>query len=246
MRSCSFSSSSPRFASLALGALSFGALVSSADAHVSLASGPAVANKSQILTFGVGHGCEDAAMKHLDTSKIRITIPAGVTSVRALFSDFGRPTLIKSGETVTHVEWSKPDGDVLAGDDAYYEIKLRAKVPDAPFTKLKFSVEQTCKDPGTGATVVVNWDADEGSTTGSPAPFLTVTPAHGTGWNKIKVTRAVSQDDLPIYFGDAQIVWRGTAAYSSNAATAAMITSTQGVTALSGGLAVNDELWVRY
>lgn len=222
------------------------AMAGSARAHVSLASGPAVANKSQIISFGVGHGCEDANMKHLDTSKIRITIPAGVTSVRGLFSDFGKPVLVKSGQTVTHVEWTKPDPDVLEGDDAYYEIKLRAKVPDAPFTKLKFSVEQTCKDPATGATIVVNWDADEGSTTGSPAPFLTVTPAHGTGWNKIKVTRAVSQDDLPAYFADAQIVWRGTSAYSSNAATAMMITSTQGVTALAGGLAVNDELWVRY
>jgi periplasmic copper chaperone A len=226
--------------------LSLVALAGSADAHVSVASGPAIANKSQIIAFGVGHGCEDAAMKHLDTVKIRVTIPAGVTSVRGLFSDFGKPVLVKSGETVTHVEWNKPDADVLEGDDAYYELKVRAKVPDAPFTKLKFSVEQTCKDPVTNATVIVNWDADEGSTTGSPAPFLTVTPAHGTGWSKIKVTRAVSQNDLPTYFADAQIVWRGTAAYSSNAATATMITSTQGVTALSGGLAVNDELWVRY
>jgi uncharacterized protein YcnI len=229
-----------------LAALTLGALAGSAGAHISVASGPAIANKSQVLTFGVGHGCQDAAMKHLDTYKIRITIPAGVTSVRALSSDFGRPTLIRSGETVTHVEWTKPDADLLTGDDAYYEIRLRAKLPDAPFTKLKFSVEQTCKDPSTNATVVVNWDADEGSTTGSPAPFVTVTPAHGAGWNKIKVSRAVSQDDLPVYFGDAQIVWRGTAAYSSNAATAAMITATQGVTALTGGLAVNDELWVRY
>ncbi len=230
----------------AISALVLGALTSAASAHVFLASGPAAANKSQLIAFGVGHGCEDAAMKHLDTVKIRVTIPTGVTGVRALFSDFGKPTVVKSGETVTHVEWTKPDSDLLDGDDSYYELKIRARVPDAPFTKLKFVVEQTCKDKSTGATVVVNWDADEGAAAGSPAPVLVVTPAHTTGWNKIKVTRAVTQDDVPAYLGDAQIVWRGTSAYSSNAATAAMITATTGVSALAGGLAVNDELWVRY
>lgn len=221
-------------------------LAGSASAHVSLASGPAQANKSQIITFGVGHGCETADGRHLDTLKIRISIPAGVTSVRGLYSDLGKPTVVRSGATVTHVEWTKATAEALADDDAYYEVKLRAKTPDAAFTKLKFSVEQTCHDPVANAPVVVNWDADEGSSTGSPAPFLVLTPTHGTGWNKIKVARAVSQDDVPTYLGDAAIVWRGTQAYSSNANTAAMITATQGVTALAGGLAVNDEIWVRY
>lgn len=225
---------------------SLAALAGSASAHVSLASGPAIANKSQIIAFGVGHGCEDASAKHFDTVKIRVTIPASVTSVRALFSDFGKPTVVKAGAVVTHVEWTKPDADVLADDDAYYELKLRAKVPDAPFTKIKFNVEQTCKDPVSGATMVVNWDADEGSTTGSPAPQLVVTPVHTAGWNKIKVARAITQDEVPTYLGDAAIAWRGTAAYSPNAATAAMIAATQGVTALAGGLALNDEIWVRY
>src|SRR5688500_3482426 len=153
-----------------------GALASVAEAHVSISSGPAAANKSQIITFSVGHGCEDAATKPLDTVKIRITIPAGVTGIRALFSDFGKPTLIKSGTTVTHVEWTKPTADLLDGDTAYYELKLRARVPDAPFTKIKFDVEQTCEDSSTHAQVVVNWNAVEGSMTGEPAPYLTVVP----------------------------------------------------------------------
>lgn len=221
-------------------------LAGSASAHVSLASGPAQANKSQVITFGVGHGCETADGRHLDTLKIKVSIPAGVTSVRGLYSDLGKPVVTKTGTTVTAVEWSKPNAEALSDDDAYYEVKIRAKTPDAAFTKLKFVVEQTCFDSVANAPVVVNWDADEGSTTGSPAPVLVLTPAHGTGWTKIKVARAVSQDDVPTYLGDAAIAWRGTQAYSSNANTAAMIAATQGVTALAGGLAANDEIWVRY
>jgi len=216
-----------------------------AEAHVSISSGPAAANKSQIITFAVGHGCEDAAAKHLDTVKVRVTIPAGVTSIRALFSDFGKPTLVKSGTTVTHVEWTKPVADLLDGDDSYYELKIRARVPDAPFTKLEFDVQQTCEDSTTHAQVVVDWNAPEGSTTGEPAPYLTVVPARSTGWNKFTVPRPLTQEEIPTYLGDALIVWRGTAAYSSNASTAALITSTPGVTALDG-LQANDEIWVKY
>jgi uncharacterized protein YcnI len=226
--------------------LVLGAVASSAEAHVSISSGPAAANKSQLITFSIGHGCEDAAMKHLDTVKVRIAIPAGVTGVRALFSDFGKPALIKSGTTVTHVEWTKPAADLLDGDDAYYQLQIRARIPDAPFTKLRFTVQQTCEDSTTHAQVVVDWDQDEGSTTGDPAPHLTVVPARTVGWNKLTAPRALAQDELPTYFGDAQIVWRGNAAYSPNASTAALIAGTQGVTALAGGLQANDEIWVKY
>lgn len=226
--------------------LVLGTLAGVAEAHVSISSGPAAANKSQQITFGVGHGCKDAAMKPLDTVKVRITIPEGVTSVRALFSDFGRPTLIKSGTTVTHVEWTKPAGDLLDGDDGFYELKIRARVPDAPFTKLTFAVEQTCEDATTHAQIVVPWDQPEGSTTGQPAPQLTVVPARTAGWNKFTVPRALAQDELPTYLGDAQIVWRGNSAYSSNAHSAALIGTTPGVTALADGLQANDEIWVKY
>lgn len=211
-----------------------------AEAHVSLSSGPGQAAKSQKITFGVGHGCEG-----LDTVKVRVDIPAGVTSVRALFSDFGKPTVIKTGTTVTAVEWTKADGDVLAGDDAYYELTIRARVPDVAFTQIQFNVTQTCRAPG-GADVVVAWDQGPGSTTGNPAPLLVVQPARTAGWNKITVGRSVAQGDLGLYLGDAQIVWRGTAAYSSNANTMSMIGQTTGVTALAGGLASGEEIWIKY
>jgi uncharacterized protein YcnI len=226
--------------------LALGALAGAAEAHVSISSGPAAANKSQLITFAVGHGCTDAASKHLDTVKIRVAIPAGVTGVRALFSDFGKPTVVKSGSTVTHVEWTKPAGDLLDGDDAYYQLQIRARVPDAPFTKLKFDVEQTCEDSVTHAQVVVRWDAPEGSTTGEEAAFLPVVPARTTGWNKVAVPRALPQDEVATYLGDALIVWRGSEAYSSNPNTASLIAGTAGVTALTGGLRAGDEIWVKY
>lgn len=231
---------SPLFAGLCFAT---GIVLSSAraaEAHVSLASGPAQASKSQKITFGVGHGCED-----LDTVRVRVDIPAGVTSVRALFSDFGKPTVIRDGTTVTAVEWTKADADVLDADDAYYELTIRARVPDAAFTKLQFNITQVCRAPG-GAETTVPWDQGPGSTTGNPAPLLTVVPARSAGWNKIVVGRGVAAADLPTYLADAQIVWRGTAAYSANAATMMQIGQTPGVTALAGDLAAGDELWVRY
>jgi hypothetical protein len=57
--------------------------------------------------------------------------------------------------------------------------------------------------------------------------------------------RALTQDEVALYLGDAMIVWLGTAAYSANVNTAALIAATPGVTALDGA-AAGDELWVRY
>lgn len=221
------------------------ALAGVAQAHISITSGPAIANKSQIITFGIGHGCTDANMKKIDTVKIKVIIPDGVTGVRAFRSDFGKPAVTKSGANVTAVEWTKPLTELLDGDDGYYEIKIRAAVPNTPFAKVKFVVEQTCEDSTTHAQIVSNWDADEGATTGEPAPQLVVVPAHSTGWTKITVPRALIAEEIATYLGDAIIVWKGSAAYSSNANTAAMITSTSGVTKLES-LAASDEIWVKY
>jgi uncharacterized protein YcnI len=212
-----------------------------AEAHFGVASGPAQAAKTQKITFSAGHGCSGS-----DTLRVRIDIPAGVTSVRALFSDFGKPTVIKDGTTVTAVEWTKADTDLLAADDSYYEFTIRARVPDAAFTRLQFNVTQVCRSSG-GVETTVLWDQPPGAPPGgNPAPMVTVVPGRSAGWNKITVGRTVAEADLPLYFGDAQIVWRGTAAFSTNPNTMTQISSTPGVTALTGDLAANDELWVRY
>lgn len=79
--------------------------------------------------------------------------------------------------------------------------------------------------------------------TEEPAPALVVVPAHLPGWNKVTVAAAVP--DVGVFFGDAQIVWKGTAAYSANPATKDLIGATPGVIPLTL-LAAGDELWVRY
>ena len=170
-----------------------------------------------------------------------------MTSVRALFSDFGTPTMTRTGGQVTSIEWTKDPAHVLAGDDAYYEITLRARIPNTPYTQLQWNVHQVCDVNGTDETL--SWDQAPGAG-GNPAPILTVVPArvNPTGWNKFTIPTGatVPADKLGTYFGDALIVWKDAAAFSSNVHTAVMIAATAGVTALSTALVAGDEVWVRY
>jgi uncharacterized protein YcnI len=211
-----------------------------AEAHVSIASGPALANKSQKITFGIGHGCDGA-----DTIKVRVEIPSQISGVRVLTSDFGKSSIEGTAAAVTAVTWTKTDADLQAEDFGYYELTIRARVADVPFTNVAFKVEQTCKS-STGVITVVPWDQPEGATTGEPAPQLVVVPAHVAGWNKITIAAAVPFAKVPTYFGDAQIVWKGNAAYTPSAALTPLITATPGVTALTADLAAGDEIWVKY
>jgi periplasmic copper chaperone A len=224
-----------------LASLSILLIGSSARAHISVASGPGFANATQEITFGVGHGCEG-----LDTYTVKIDIPASVTSVRALPGDFGKATAqTDAAGLVTSVTWQRRDADLLDVDTNYYKLVLRLKVPNQPFTRIFFPAHQTCKNSA-GMTKVVDWVATGAIPDGGmdePAPALNILPARVTGWNKFTVTAAVT--DLAGTFGDALIVWKGTAAYSSNPNTAALIKTTSGVTALSS-LAANDEIWVKY
>jgi hypothetical protein len=92
--------------------------------------------------------------------------------------------------------------------------------------------------------MTVDWDQPEDSTENT-APIVKVVPVRVPGWNKFTAARSLTQEEVASYFGDAAIVWQGTAAYSHNQATAAMIAATPGVTALDG-LAQGDEIWVKY
>jgi periplasmic copper chaperone A len=214
-----------------------------AEAHVSIASGPGFANATQEIVFGVGHGCAGA-----DTYKVRVQIPAGVTSVRPLRSDFGKVSVEKDDAgTITAVVWQKAEADALDADIAFYKLVVRLKVPDAPWKPIYFPAEQTCRAAG-GAMSVVNWaglppttPVDGGED--EPAPALQVLPARKPGWNRYVVTQAVP--DLSVLFADALVVWKGTAAYSANPATVELIRGTYGVTVLSS-LVANDEIWVKY
>lgn len=216
-------------------------------AHVSVSSGVAAANTTQEVAFGVGHGCNGD-----DTFTVRIQIPAGVTSVRTLNSDFGKATVETDAVSgnVTAVTWQKTDADLLPKDTGYYKLVLRLKPPNAPFTKLFFPATQTCKS-ATGTLTVVEWKATtpqnpDAGMVDEPAPELFLIPARKAGWNKFTVTAAIAEADLAKYFGDAVILWRGSEAYSANATTTTQIMATSGVTKLTGGLAPSQEIWVRY
>ena len=226
----------------ALAIVAFASLcfASLAEAHVSISSGPAQANKSQKITFGVGHGCDGA-----DTVKVRVEIPAGISSVRVLSSDFGKPTIEGTAAAVTAVVWTKVAVDLLGEDYGYYELTIRARVADVAFASIPFKVFQTCRTAA-GVETTVAWDQPPGSTGGEPAPVLNVVPGRASGWNKYTLTSAVPATKFGTFFGDAQIVWKGNSAYSVNAALTPLITDTPGVTALTADLAAGDVIWVKY
>lgn len=210
-------------------------------AHVSLTSGPGFANQTQILTFGVGHGCEGA-----DTVRVEVSIPKEVTSVRPMANSWGDPQ-VKTDDAglVTSVVWSKDKA--RDKDDSFYQVALRIKVPDAPFTTVYFPAKQICRGTD-GKETTVDWAAlpgdapAAGGEESTPAPALMILPVRYPGWNKITVSADVT--DLKI-FDDAQIVWQGNAAYSSNPATKEQIKGEKDVTTLTE-IKSGSEIWVKY
>ncbi len=217
---------------------------SAADAHVSIVSGNATANVTQVVRFGVGHGCAGA-----DTIGLQIDIPTGVTSVRPMPSDFGRATVqTNAAGVVTAAVWQRAVADVLPSDTAYYEVNIRLRPPNTPFTTLYFAVHQTCR-AADGSMTTVDWvgtpatPVADGGTAPEPAAALNLVPARLPGWNSYTLTQAITT--LNTFFSDAAIVWRGTAAYSINPTTTQLIMTTPGVTALSS-LASGDRIWVKY
>jgi uncharacterized protein YcnI len=229
-----------RFGLFALASLL--ALSSTALAHVSV-SGAAYANQNAVLTFGVGHGCEG-----FDTVAIEVTIPKEVTGVRAVpHGVFSTAKVnVDDAKIVTSVLWTKDTARET--DDGYYQLQLRAKMPDAPFSTLLFPTKQTCRAPD-GTEYVTDWKATpeeaaaaNGGEEIPPAPALTVLPVRGPGWNKFTAKSAI--DDLAI-FNDAEIVWVGDAAYSSNATTMELIAGEDDVEPLTK-IAAGAEIWVKY
>jgi len=217
------------------------ALVSStAQAHVSIASGPAFANTSQEVAFGVGHGCEGA-----DTYRVQIDIPASVSSVRPELNDFGQVDVeTDAAGTVVAVTWTKSETSVLPADSLYYKLLIRLKAPAQPFTMVYLPAHQTCR-AADGTETVVDWvgiDEAEGSDV-EPAPALYVLPVRFPGWNKYTVDNGV--DDLKGFFGDAQIVWAGSKAFSVNPTTTELISTTEGASALTS-IAAGQQIWVKY
>ncbi|MDB4987067.1 MAG: hypothetical protein JWN04_2245 [Myxococcaceae bacterium] len=219
-----------------------------AAAHISVASGPGYAGTTQEITFQVGHGCAGSDGKLNDTVSVTIDIPDSVLSLRAVPSPFGKVTVQKTGAVVKSVTWQKKTEDVLLSDDDFYKFTIRVPVPNTPFSTIYFVAHQTCNS--SAGPITVDWSgtaatASEDAGAAEPAPALIVLPAHRPGWNKLTVPVAVVADLFSKVFADAQIVWKGTAAFSSNPVTQTQIEGTAGVTAL-GDLGAGDEIWVKY
>jgi len=217
-----------------------------AHAHVGVISGLTTANANQEVTFGVGHGCAGA-----DTYRVRIEMPAGLSAILPLTSDFGKITIEKDAAgTVTAVTWQKADGDVLASDSEYYKLVVRMRTPNQPFSTVYFPIIQTCK-AADGTLLTTHWIGKPGDPPLpdggmlDPAGALPVVPARLPGWNKYTVPVAIAGTALAGWFSNAIIVWKGNAAYSVNPTTAELIKNTSGVVALES-LQANDEIWVRY
>ena len=222
---------------------------SPALAHPSLPAGTsAVANSTYEANFGVGHGCAGT-----DTQSIRVIIPAGVTSVRPVDNVFGPAVVEKDAAgLVTAVSWTRAT-PVQPADTHFYRLLMRVKLPNTPFTKVWFKVTQTCR-AADGSSSVVQWDStdEEPSThradagvSGEPdnaASWVFLVRKRKPGWNRYAVTQRIR--DLSV-FDDATIVWAGTAAYSSNEDTKALITSEPGTTLLTE-IPAGTELWVKY
>jgi len=211
--------------------------VSGAQAHIGV-GGQLTAGGSGILTFGVGHGCEG-----VDTVRVRIAIPEEVTAVRGLTSAWGEGTFERDAtDRVVAVTFEK--AEARATDDQYYQFSLRVSAPDAAFTTLYFPVTQTCRTTE-GVETVVEWDdigAHDDPAVEDPAATAVIYPERTLGWNRYTVTDEVH--DLEI-FDDARIVWAGTAAYSANAETTALIESDPDVDTLEE-IPAGQEIWVLY
>jgi uncharacterized protein YcnI len=211
----------------------------SAAAHVSIASGPALGNVSQEVTFAIAHGCDKVPGPGMaDTVKLVIDIPTGVTSVRAMPNPFGKATV-----TASSVTYEKAPADYLSEDVGYYKFTVRLKPPNNPFTKVYFKAHQYCN----GVAEPTEWvqvpgESDAGA---EPAAELAVLPDRKPGWNKYTVPVNLTAKDLESFFKDAQVVWKGNAGYSFNPNTLAQIKAEPGATELTA-LSANDEIWVKY
>lgn len=138
-----------RFPRAAMAALTFGLFALSAQAHITLETPSAPADRTYRAVFRVPHGCGTAA-----TIAIRIQIPDGVRDVQPMpkagwqlatmrgplaqpYSD-GHGGMVTQG--VREVAWS---GGNLP-NEFYDEFVMRLRTPAAPGTTIWFPIVQEC------------------------------------------------------------------------------------------------------
>jgi uncharacterized protein YcnI len=204
-----------------------------ASAHVDLEE-LGFAGERQILDFTVGHGCSGS-----DTVSLEVRLPAEITSVRALPWAFGNADVLTNDADIpVAVVWTKPAARMA--DDQFYTVSMRVTVPDTPFQTLYFPAVQTCRS-ASGEETEVEWIGLPGDPE-EPAPALRIVPVRHPGWNRFMPTAPIT--DLTL-FEDAEIVWQGDAAFSSNPATMELIATEPGVTVLAA-IAAGTDVWVKF
>ncbi|HEX4975816.1 MAG TPA: DUF1775 domain-containing protein [Pseudomonadales bacterium] len=214
---------------------------SQAQAHVSVISPPAMVKATSTVELGVGHGCEGK-----DVARVEVTIPPELTSIRPRDALLGRATFEKDDTgRITKIIWTKLPGTVLPADTHYYTVSFRAKMPNTPFKMVYLPTTQYCK-AGNGEEIAVAWDqitTDHANhDTSNPAPAMLIFPVRYAGWNQF--TTLEHLHDMSV-FKDAEIVWKGSAAYSSNPVTTQMIQNDSSLTPLSE-IHPGESFWVKF
>jgi uncharacterized protein YcnI len=170
-------------AALALVALA----ASPAAAHVTGTPTTTAAGAYTVVTFSVGHGCEESP-----TTKLEIQVPEQVTSVTPTrnplyeleknIEQLDEPVTDAHGNEITErVASVTYTADTPLPDGQRDTFELSFQIPeDAEGEMLAFPTIQTCEQGRTGWTQVPEegQDADELDT---PAPYFEVTAAEGEG-----------------------------------------------------------------
>lgn len=218
-------------------------LSNQAMAHVSITSGPAIANQRNIIEISVPHGCEG-----FDSVRIEIDIPTSLSSIRPIDSVFGPASIVSQNDAITKIVWAKPTSAILDSDTHYYQVSFRATLPDTPFTLMALPTTQYCLDDS-GNEISVSWSdpvSEHGSHDSSshPSPSMMLLPERHPGWNQYQTSEGMHLHDMSI-FDDAEIVWWNNAAYSSNPSVINMIQNDSNYSVLEE-IHDNASFWVKY
>lgn len=226
--------------------LAFGAfaLSPSVFAHAAVTSGTGFVNAYYQVDLAIPHGCDGA-----DTYRIEVSIPTELTSIRAVLGELGYAEMETDPATgnITKLAWEKSKTDLLESDNHAYNLSFRTKLPETPFTTLYFPTIQYCQDTQ-GVESTAEWvgmgghDHNGGDTDVKPAPKLFIYPERKSGWNQYAAPDHLHDFSI---FDDAAIIWKGTAAYSSNPSTQALIEADESTSVLDA-IHPGEEFWVKY
>ncbi len=232
-----------------------------AFAHVGVANTPLMSGKTQEIVLSVPHGCSETvngSSVAYDTLRVEVDIPTTLTGLRPLDNVFGNASIVKDDNgAIIKVIWAKDSSNNKGADSHHYNFSLRAKIAAPAFTTVYLPTTQYCMNAN-GDEITAAWTATNSAhgshkvsaadattsaqVTANPAPSFLAYPARVKGWNKY--TAPDHLHDMSI-FNDAEIVWKGEAAYSANPHTVELIKADSSATELSE-IHPDEIFWVKY